>query len=79
MPMSFPDYSSLIAAAAIHNFRTPNDKEPEESFRSVLADHVSQRDFIEGEEIRNKVGWYQFTDEQNRNMIRRKVGQPVRG
>jgi hypothetical protein len=72
MPMSFPDMKSLARAAEIHKFRTRCVGETEEKYRSLLADHVNERDFIEGEEIRNKVGWDQFTPEQNSDMLQRR-------
>lgn len=70
--MSFPDMNSLRSAAEIHKFRPLDGDETECHYRAKLADHVNQRDFIEGEEIRNKVGWDQFTPEQNADMLRRR-------
>ena len=60
MPMDFPDMKSLIDAAAVHKFRSPREGEDESSFRAALANHVRPFDFIESEEIRNKVGWDKF-------------------
>lgn len=71
MPMDFPDFKSLERAAEVHKFRKPNKGEPEESFRNDLADHVAPRDFIESEEIRNKVGWDKFSKDQNQSMLMR--------
>jgi len=71
MPMDFPDMKSLEMAAEVHKFRQLNEGETEEQYREALADHVNKIDFIEGEEIRNKVGWDRFTDKQNKAMLRR--------
>jgi len=71
MPMDFPDMESLKMAARVHKFRELDTNETEEDYREALANHVESRDRIEAEEIRNKVGWDKFTDEQNKNMLRR--------
>lgn len=71
MPMDFPDVKSLQRAAKIHDFRDIAENESEDDYRNALADHVSKRDFIESEEIRNKVGWNKWNDEQKKNMLRR--------
>lgn len=71
MPMDFPDMRSLEMAAELHQFRQPNDGETEDAYRAALADHVKPRDFVESEEIRNKMGWDKFFDEQIRAMLRR--------
>ena len=71
MPMDFPDLKSLKRAAKMWKFREIKDGESEDDFRNGLADFVADKDFIESEEIRNKVGWDRFTEEQNRNMLRR--------
>ena len=71
MPMDFPDMRSLKMAAKVHKFREPDLEETEEDYREALANHVGPRDRIEAEEIRNRVGWDKFTDEQNKNMLRR--------
>lgn len=49
----------------------PKDNETEDEYREMLAQHVVTRDRVEAEEIRNKVGWDRFTDEQNKAMLRR--------
>jgi len=72
MPMDFPDMKSLQFAAKVHKFREVEEGEAEEHYRNALADHVSTIDFLESEEIRNKVGWDRFTDEQNRDTLRRR-------
>lgn len=78
MPMNFPDSESfpengsLINAADVHHFRHPSEGESQDDFRRALADHVASIDFVESEEIRNKVGWDQWSDLQNRNMLRRR-------
>lgn len=72
MPMDFPDMNSLKKAAELWKFRKPADGETEDAYRIALADHVQPRDYVESLEIRNKVGWDQFTQEQNRNMLRRR-------
>ncbi len=71
MPMDFPDMASLERAALVHKFRTINEGESEDSYRTALADHVESRDFVESYEIRNKVGWDKFTTEQNIDMVAR--------
>jgi len=73
MPMNFPDMNSLKQCAKCHEFREPNNNETEDQYRASLADHVEPRDYIESLEIRNKVGWDQFSDAQNRDMIMRKA------
>jgi len=69
MPMDFPDFDSLKRCAKVHKFREPYLNESEEIYRTALADHVKNIDFIESCEIRNKVGWDQFTDAQNLFML----------
>ncbi len=71
MPMDFPNLKSLKIAAGIHKFRPMLDREAEESYREALAGHVAPIDFIESEEIRNKTGWDQWTDDQRKDMLRR--------
>jgi len=71
MPMDFPDLRSLQITAKRYKFREIKKGEAEDDYRNALADHVAPRDFIESQEIRNKVGWDQFSDEQNKDMLRR--------
>ena len=73
MPMDFPDLRSLQNAAIVHKFREINKDETEEDYRSALADHVATKDFIESEEIRNKVGWDMWTDEQKNRMLMNRI------
>ena len=70
--MDFPDMKSLIFCAKVHKFREPNPEESEESYREALADHVEPIDFIESCEIRNKLGWNRFSEEQNKDMLQRR-------
>lgn len=72
MPMDFPDLKSLKSAAKLWKFRDLNEGETEDQYRVALADFVEPKDFVESCEIRNKVGWDQFTSEQNQAMVRRK-------
>jgi len=72
MPMDFPDLTSLVHAATVHKFRALREDESEAEYRTALADHVAPRDFIESEEIRNGVGWDQWTDSQKLAMLRRR-------
>jgi len=76
MPMDFPDMKSLISAARVHGFRSPENGEPEEKYRNALADHVESRDFIESEEIRNGCGWDKFSEDHFKNMLKRKNINP---
>lgn len=69
MPMDFPDMDSLKSAAQVHKFRQPFTDESEHDFRNALADHVRPIDFIESQEIRNKVGWDKFSTGQNMGML----------
>ena len=71
MPMDFPDLKSLKFCAKAHKFRKINDGESEDDYRNALANHVAPRDFIESEEIRNKVGWDQWTDGQSEDIIKK--------
>lgn len=71
MPMNFPDLKSLKSCARVHDFRDINGDESDDDYRNVLADHVAPIDFIESQEIRTKVGWDRWTDDQNRDMLRR--------
>lgn len=71
MPMDFPDIESLELAADLHRFRKIKPEETEDKYRIALANHVANTNFIESEEIRNKVGWDKFTDEQNITMLQR--------
>ena len=74
MPMDFPDMKSLEGAADIWKFRKLNKDETEIQYRNALADHVSTRDLIESEEIRNGCGWNKFNDGQNKAMLARRLG-----
>ena len=71
MPMSFPDMDSLKRCAEVWQFRKPEEAESEDAYRSALADHVQPKDLVESMEIRAKVGWDQFSDSQNLDMLRR--------
>lgn len=71
MPMDFPDLNSLISAASIWKFREINTTESEDDYRTALADFVADKDFIESQEIRNKVGWDQWTEAQNQDLLTR--------
>lgn len=71
MPRDFPDIESLKYAARCHEFRQPNEGETEASFREALADHVQSRDFVESQEIRIGRGWDQWSEAQNRDLLRR--------
>ncbi len=71
MPRSFPDMQSLKNIAKCHGFREPHVDESEEVYREAVADHVQGRDFVESMEIRTKVGWDQFTEMQNLDMLMR--------
>ena len=42
-PMSFPDLESLICAAEIWKFQSPNDGESEAAHRQARADHVEPK------------------------------------
>ena len=70
--MDFPDMDSLKRCAECHQFRAPLPDETEDEFRVQLADFVEPIDFIESQEIRNKVGWDKFSPEQNFNLLRRR-------
>jgi hypothetical protein len=72
MPMQFPDLASLVYAAQVHGFRQPDVQESEDAYRAALADHVERIDFVESLEIRNKVGWDQFDEQQQRDMLVRR-------
>lgn len=69
MPMDFPDMESLILCAKCHKFRDPHEGEDEDAYRTALANHVKPIDFIESQEIRNKVGWDKFSETQNKSML----------
>jgi hypothetical protein len=71
MPVDFPDLDSLKEAAKIHKFRSINENETEDDYRNVLADHVSDVDFIESQEIRNKIGWDQWDSGQELDSLLR--------
>lgn len=73
MPTDFPNMRSLEMCARNWKFRAPNKDESEGDYREALADFVEPKDFIESAEIRNKVGWDKFTDEQNHKMLERKM------
>lgn len=70
MPMSFPDFDSLKRHAAAWKFRAPNEGETEEQFREALATFIQPYDYIESHEIRNKVGWDQWTHAQRGEVAR---------
>jgi len=71
MPMNFPDMRSLEMVAKVHKFRDINERESENDYRTALADHVAPRDFIESQEIRNKIGWDKWSDNEKKDMLRR--------
>lgn len=64
MPMNFPDFKSLKNHAKRRNFRQPENNETEEIYRNAFAKFMDNIDMIEANEIRNKVGWDQWTDNQ---------------
>ena len=72
MPMDFPDLKSLELAAKVWKFRAPNVGESEDDFRVALADFVSDKDFIESQEIRHKSGWDKWTDTHKKDTLRRR-------
>ena len=76
MPMDFPDLDSLIRHATMLKFRMPQAGENEDAYRRALADHVRPLDFLEAEEILNKHGWDKFTEEENKQMVRRRQRNP---
>lgn len=78
MPMDFPDMNSLKRCADVWNFRQPSEGETEDSFRSALADFVQPKDMVESCEIRNKMGWDRFNDEQKRDMVLRQFARPTK-
>lgn len=71
MPMDFPDMKSLVFAAEVHKFRPLQDGETEQQYRTALADHVANIDFIESEEIRNGSGWDKWNDGQKSALLGR--------
>jgi len=71
MPMNFPDMDSLKSAAKVHEFRQPYKGEVEEIYRELLADHVQSKDMIESQEIRCKVGWDKFSDDNKLDLLKR--------
>lgn len=71
MPMNFPDMSSLVEIATIYGFRTPKEGETEDEYRVAVADCVQPHDLVESCEIRNKVGWNKFSEEQKMDMLLR--------
>ena len=80
MPMDFPDLKSLKSCAEVHKFRQPKEGESENDFRTVLADHVKPIDHIESMEIRNKVGWDQWSQKQEEDCLIDRVGAgPISG
>lgn len=70
MPIDFPNMQSLERCAEVHKFRKPLPDEEEPAYRTALADHVKSIDLVESFEIRNKVGWDQFSKAQNEGMLR---------
>ena len=61
MPISVPDHDAVLREAKKHMFREPRLDEPEEQYRTALADHVGRRDKIAGHEIRTGRGWDEWT------------------
>jgi len=64
MPMNFPDLDSLKKAAKVHEFRDLQLGESEQEYRNALVNHVRSLDKIESYEIKFKVRWDQWTDDQ---------------
>lgn len=71
MPMNFPDLESLKRRAKLYKFRDIKDDESEDEYRIALADRVAPIDLVESMEIRTKLGWDQWNDEQKKDMLRR--------
>lgn len=69
MPIDFPDLESIIRRAEMWKFRKMDEGESEAEYRIALADFVSDKDFIESEEIRNKVGWDKWNVKQNNRAL----------
>jgi len=76
MPMSFPDMKALQSAAEVWKFREPTEGETEAHYRAALADHVRPRDLIESQEIRAGKGWDQWSESENKDMLKRS-GFPI--
>lgn len=70
MPMDFPD-ESLESHAKLVGFRQKEENETIEQYREAFADYMVPIDFIESQEIRNKVGWDKWSDKQNLEMLLR--------
>lgn len=64
MPMDFPDFTSIKNRAKQRRFREPEENETEEDYRQSFAKFMDSVDMIEANEIRNKVGWNKWTDNQ---------------
>ena len=73
MPMDFPDLESLKRAAKMWKFREIEKGETEDSFRTALANFVADKDLIESQEIRSKVGWDRWSDDQNNATLGRAI------
>lgn len=71
MPTDFPDMRSLERIASIHKFRELKTDESEDEYRSAIADHVYLIDSIESCEIRYKIGWDKWSEDQKKDMLRR--------
>lgn len=77
LQMNYPsDWNSLRRAARIHKFRQPMPGESKDVYRGQLADHLLINMFsdfdrfqkalgiIDSEEIRNGIGWDEFSQSQ---------------
>jgi len=73
--MNFPDMDSLKRHATILKFRQPKTDENEADYREALASHVEPIDLVESYEIRNKVGWNQWSEEQSIDMLERIINK----
>ena len=71
MPMGFPDFNSLKRAAECWKFRQPEEGESEDSYRNALANFVAPKDIVESQEIRHKVGWNKWNDDQGKDLVLR--------
>lgn len=70
MPMSFPNMQSLKDRAMQRGFRTSNDGETTDQYRTAFANYMIKVDMVESMEIRSSKGWDQWSPEQGVQLMR---------
>lgn len=76
MPVDFETPEKVIEHAKMTGFRPPKEGESEADYRESYADHHHGKDPIEAHEIRTGKGWDKWSNEDEKDALRRQ-GFPI--